>query len=169
LRNVEVMWLIGRLTPDHKTIADFRKDSGSAIKPVSVQFVELCRLMGLLTDTSVAIDGSKFKAVNTRDKNFTRGKVERRRAQLEQSVARYLAQLDTADLQEPSDELAAKMAHLKEKLVKLESEMQRLAAMERLMLASPDQQISLTDPDSRSMATMLRLRFRHPLGAGALP
>jgi reverse gyrase len=89
----------------------------------------------------------------TRDKNFTRGKVERRRAQLEKSVARYLAQLDTADLQEPSEELAAKTAHLKEKLVKLESEMQRLAAMEKLMLASPDQQISLTDPDSRSMAT----------------
>ena len=152
-RNVEMMWLTGRLIPDHKTIADFRKDSGPAIKQVCVQFVELCRLMGLLTTASVAIDGSKFKAVNTRDKNFTSGKVERRRAQLEKSVARYLAQLDTADLQEPSEELAAKTAHLKEKLVKLESEMQRLAAMEKLMLASPDQQISLTDPDSRSMAT----------------
>ena len=124
-RNVEVMWLTGRLTPDHKTIADFRKDSGRAIKQVCVQFIELCRLMGLLTTASVAIDGSKFKAVNTRDKNFTRGKVERRRAQLETSVARYLAQLDTADLQEPSEELAAKTAHLKEKLVKLESEMRR--------------------------------------------
>src|SRR5262247_1613044 len=144
-RNVEVMWLTSRLVPDHKTIADFRKDSGPAIKQVCVQFVELCRLMGLLTKASVAIDGSKFKAVNTRDKNFTRGKVERRRAQLEKSVARYLAQLDTADLQEPSEALAAKTAHLKEKLVKMESEMQRLA--------SPDQQISLTDPDSRSMAT----------------
>ena len=152
-RNVEVMWLTGRLVPDHKTIADFRKDSGSAIKQVCVQFIELCRLMGLLSKASVAIDGSKFKAVNNRDKNFTRGKVERRRAQLEESVARYLAQLDTADLQEPSEELAPKTAHLKEKLVKLESEMQRLAAMERLMLASPDQQLSLTDPDSRSMAT----------------
>lgn len=88
-----------------------------------------------------------------RDKNFTRGKVERRRAQLEESVAHYLAQLDTADRQEPSEELAAKTAHLREKLVKLENEMQRLAAMEKLMLESPDQQISLTDPDSRSMAT----------------
>jgi transposase len=152
-RNVEVMWLTCRLVPDHKTIADFRKDNGSAIKQVCVQFIELCRQMGLLTTASVAIDGSKFKAVNTRDKNLTRGKVERRRARLEKSVARYLAQLDTADLQEPSEELAAKTAHLKEKLVKLESEMQRLAAMEKLMLASPDQQISLTDPDSRSMAT----------------
>ena len=152
-RNVEVMWLTRRLAPDHKTIADFRKDNGSAIKQVCVQFVELCRQMGLLTKASVAIDGSKFKAVNTRDKNFTRGKVERRRTQLEQSVARYLAQLDTADLQEPSEALAAKTAHLKEKLAKLKDEMQRLAAMEKLMLASPDQQISLTDPDSRSMAT----------------
>src|SRR5712671_5225631 len=152
-RNVEVMWLTCRLIPDHKTIADFRKDSGPAIKQVCVQFIELCRQMGLLATASIAIDGSKFKAVNTRDKNFTRGKVERRRAQLEKSVARYLAQLDTADLQEPSEELAAKTAHLKEKLVKLDSEMQRLAAMEKLMLASPDRQISLTDPDSRSMAT----------------
>jgi transposase len=152
-RNVEVMWLTCRLVPDHKTIADFRKDCGSAIQQVCVRFVELCRQMGLLTTASVAIDGSKFKAVNTRDKNFTRGKVERRRAQLEESVARYLAQLDTADRQEPSEELAAKTAHLREKLVKLEGEMQRLAAMEKSMLASPDQQISLTDPDSRSMAT----------------
>ncbi len=152
-RNVEVLWLTGRLVPDHKTIADFRKDNGSAIKKVCAQFIELCRRLGLLTTASVAIDGSKFKAVNTRDKNFTRGKVERRRTQLEASVARYLAQLDTADLQEPSEVLAAKTAHLKEKLAKLKDEMLRLAAMEELILASPDQQISLTDPDSRSMAT----------------
>src|SRR2546429_1684282 len=104
-------------------------------------------------DGSVAIDGSKFNAVNNRDRNFTRGKVERRRAQLEESVARYLSQLDTADRQEPSETLALKTTRLKEKLEKLESEMQRLAAIEKLMLASPDQQISLTDPDSRSMAT----------------
>src|SRR5467141_4790866 len=100
-RNVEVMWLTCRLIPDHKTIADFRKDSGPAIKQVCVQFIELCRQMGLLATASIAIDGSKFKAVNTRDKNFTRGKVERRRAQLEKSVARYLAQLDTTDLHRP--------------------------------------------------------------------
>ena len=152
-RNLEVIWLLGRLIPDDKTIADFRKDNGSAIRKVCAQFVALCRDMGLLTKASVAIDGSKFKAVNNRDRNFTRAKVERRRAQLEESVARYLSQLDTADLQEPSEALAAKTAHLKEKLAKLESEMQRLAAMEKQMLASPDQQISLTDPDSRSMAT----------------
>ena len=90
-RNVEVMWLTCRLTPVHKTIADFRKDNSAAIKRVCAQFIELCRQMGLLTISSVAIDGSKFKAVNNRDKNFTRNKVERRRAQLEESVARYLA------------------------------------------------------------------------------
>jgi transposase len=153
LRNVEMMWLLGRLAPDHKTIADFRKDNGPAIKKVCARFVELCRHMGLLTKASVAIDGSKFKAVNTRDKNFTKGKVERRRQQLEDSVARYLAQLDTADLQDPSEALAAKTAHLKEKLAKLANEMQKLQVYEKAMLSSPDQQISLTDPDCRSMAT----------------
>jgi transposase len=152
-RNVEVMWLLGRLVPDHKTIADFRKDNGPALRKVCAQFVVLCREMGLLTTASVAIDGSKFKAVNNRDKNFTRAKVERRRAQLEESVARYLSQLDTADLQEPSETLALKTERLKEKLAKLEEEMEKLAAIEKKMLASPDQQISLTDPDSRSMAT----------------
>jgi transposase len=152
-RNVEVMWLTGRLVPDHKTIADFRKDNGPAIRKVCVQFVALCRQMGLLTKASVAIDGSKFKAVNNRDKNFTRAKMERRLAQIDQSVARYLSQLDSADLQEPSDALVAKTSHLKETLAKLASELQRLKAIEKAMLASPDQQISLTDPDSRSMAT----------------
>src|SRR5215469_15257959 len=86
-RNVEVMWLLGRLAPDHKTIADFRKDNGASLRKLCARFVELCREMGLLTTASVAIDGSKFKAVNNRDKNFTRAKVQRRRAQLEESVA----------------------------------------------------------------------------------
>src|SRR5579864_3566383 len=152
-RNVEVMWLLGRLTPDHKTIADFRKDNGLALRKVCARFVELCREMGLLATASVAIDGSKFKAVNNRDKNFTRAKVERRRTQLEESVGRYLSQLDTADRQEPTEALAAKVTRLTEKLTKLKEEMGKLAAYEKQMLASPDQQISLTDPDSRSMAT----------------
>src|SRR5262245_32571959 len=152
-RNVEVMWLAGRLAPDHKTIADFRKDNGVAMSKVCARLVALCRGVGLLTNASVAIDGSKFKAVNTRDKNFTRAKMERRLAQIEESVARYLSQLDTADLQEPSEALSVRTAHLKEKLAKLASELQRLKAIEQEMLASPDQQISLTDPDSRSMAT----------------
>ncbi len=152
-RNIEVMWLLGRLAPDHKTIADFRKDNGAVLRKVCARCVELCRDMGLLTTPSVAIDGSKFKAVNNRDKNFTRAKGERRRAQLEESVARYLSQLDTADRQEPTEALAVKVTRLKEKLTKLKEEMGKLAAYEKQMLASPDQQISLTDPDSRSMAT----------------
>jgi len=152
-RNLEVMWLLERLAPDHKTIADFRKDNGAAIKKVCGQFIELCRSLGLLLKGSVAVDGSKFKAVNNRDKNFTRAKVEKRRTQLEESVARYLAQLDTADRQEPSETIELKKAHLKEKLEKLKSEMDKLEAIEKQVLAAPDQQISLTDPDSRSMAT----------------
>src|SRR6187399_1052981 len=152
-RNVEVMWLLGRLAPDHKTIADFRKDNGLALRRVCARFVELCREMGLLATASVAIDGSKFKAVNNRDRNFTKAKVQRRRTQLEESVARYLSQLDTADRQEPTEALAAKVTRLTEKLTKLKEEMGKLVVYEKQMLASPDQQISLTDPDSRSMAT----------------
>jgi transposase len=153
LRNVEVMWLTGRLAPDHKTIADFRKDNGGAIRQVCVRFIELCRAMGLLTEASVAIDGSKFKAVNNRDKNFTRAKMDRRMAQIEESVARYLQQLDTADRQEPSEALQTKTSRLKDKIAKLKQQMQHLKELRVQMLAAPDQQISLTDPDSRSMAT----------------
>lgn len=157
-RNLEVMWLTGRLTPDHRTIADFRRDNGPAIKKVCAQFVELCREMGLLANASVAIDGSKFKAVNSRDNNFTKGKLERRLKQIEDSVARYLGQLDTADRrtvagEDPSETVLLIKARLKEKLVKLEEEVKRLKAIEKQVLASPDQQISLTDPDCRSMAT----------------
>lgn len=152
-RNVELMWLIGRLVPDHKTIADFRRDNGEAIRQVCGHFVLLCRQMGLLAGGSVAIDGSKFKAVNNRDRNFTKAKLERRRQQIEESVARYLAQLDTADRQEPTDVLVAKTDRLKEKITRLEQEMERLDGLEAQMLASPDHQISLTDPDARSMSS----------------
>src|ERR1700731_1137930 len=152
-RNVEVMWLTGRLVPDHKTIADFRKDNGRAIRQVCARFIMLCRSLGLFTNASVAIDGSKFKAVNNRDKNFTRAKMERRLAQIEESVARYLQQLDSADRQEPSEARATQTIRLKEKIAKLKEEMQRLYGLKARMLATPDQQISLTDPDSRSMAT----------------
>lgn len=152
-RNIELMWLMGRLAPDHKTIADFRRDNGAAIKRVCSRFVLLCREMGLLAGRSVAIDGSKFKAVNNRDRNFTKAKLQRRRQQIEESVARYLSQLDTADLQEPTEVMAAKTERLKEKVARLGDEMRRLDALERQMLSSPDQQISLTDPDARSMSS----------------
>jgi transposase len=152
-RNVEVMWLTGRLVPDHKTIADFRKDNGPAIRRVCARFVELCRRFGLLATASVAIDGSKFKAVNNRDRNFTAAKMRRRMAQIEESVARYLKQLDSADRQEPSEALAMRTTRLKEKIIKLEEEMKRLEALDVERRKAPDQQISLSDPDARSMAT----------------
>jgi transposase len=152
-RNVEVMWLTGRLAPDHKTIADFRKDSGLAIRKVCAQFVTLCRQLGLLATASVAIDGSKFKAVNNRDRNFTAAKMKRRLEQIEKSVARYLDQLDSADRQEPSEALAMRTTRLEEKIAKLKEEMRRLETLEARRQETPDQQISLSDPDSRSMAT----------------
>ena len=152
-RNVEVMWLTGRLVPDHKTIANFRKDNGPAIRKVCAQFVGLCRQLNLFADASVAIDGSKFKAVNTRDKNFTRGKVKRRMEQIEESVDRYLHQLDSADRQEPSRARTMTTDRLNDKIAKLKDEMERLEHLEVQMLGIPGQQISLTDPDARSMAT----------------
>jgi transposase len=152
-RNVEVMWLTGRLVPDHKTIADFRKDYGKAIRKVCAQFVALCRELELFADASVAIDGSKFKAVNARDQNFTRAKMNRRKAQIEESVERYLHQMDSADRQEPSLARTTKTTRLKDKIVTLKEEMRRLEKLEVKMLATPDKQLSLTDPDARSMAT----------------
>jgi transposase len=152
-RNVELMWLLGRLAPDHKTIADFRKDNGAALRKVCARFVALCRTMGLLAGEAVVIDGSKFKAVNNRDRNFTQAKMARRLAQIEENIARYLSQLDSADRQEPSDAASSRIDHLKEKIAGLKQEMERLAVLDAQMMASPDHQISLTDPDARSMAT----------------
>jgi len=152
-RNVEVMWLTGRLVPDHKTIADFRKDNGPAIRKVCSRFVTLCRQFGLLAEASVAIDGSKFKAVNNRDRNFTAAKMKRRMAQIEESVARYLHQLDSADRQEPSLARTMRTTRLKEKIERLKEEMGRLKGLDARRQETPDQQISLTDPDARSMAT----------------
>ncbi len=152
-RNVEVMWLTGRLAPDHKTIADFRKDNGTAVRKVCAQFVELCGQIGLLSVASVAIDGSKFKAVNNRDRNFTKAKMQRRMKQIDDSVSRYLHQLDSADRQEPTAAITSRVDRLQDKIGKLREEMQRLKVLEVEMLKTPDEQISLTDPDARSMAT----------------
>ena len=152
-RNVEVMWLTSRLVPDHKTIADFRKDNAVAIGKVCSQFIELCRRIGLLSVASVAIDGSKFKAVNNRDRNFTKAKMARRLQQIEDSVARYLHQLDSADRQEPTAAITSRVERLHDKIDKLHEEMWRLKALETERLRAPDEQVSLTDPDARSMAT----------------
>ena len=145
-RNVELLWLTGRLMPDFKTIADFRKDNGGAIRKVCRAFVLLCRRLELLSDASVAIDGSKFKAVNARDRNFTQGKMQRRLKQIDESIARYLSQLDSADRQgEAVPE--AKITRLNEKIAMLRQEVQRLNALNVQMMQSEDKQISLTDPD----------------------
>jgi len=151
-RNVELMWLTGRLRPDFKTIANFRKDNGRAIRNVCRQFVVLCQKLDLFAQTVVAIDGSKFKAVNNRDRNFTNAKVKRRLEQIEESIARYLSQLDTADRHEGAV-AEAKAGRLKDKIAILKQQMQGLKAMELRLRDAPDQQISLTDPDARSMAT----------------
>ena len=153
LRNVEVMWLTGRLMPDHKTIADFRKDNGGAIRKVCARFIMLCRRLDLFAEASVVIDGSKFKAVNNRDKNFTRAKMERRLAQIEESVARYLQPARQRRSAGAVRGAHHKTTRLKEKIAKLKEEVKRLHGLKARMLAAPDQQISLTDPDSRSMAT----------------
>jgi len=152
-RNIELMWLTGRLSPDFKTIADFRRDNGAAIRRVCREFVVLCRRLDLFSQALVAIDGSKFKAVNNRDRNYTRAKVQRRIEQIEESVARYLSELDSADRQGAAPVADARTTRLREKVEKLQSEMQRMQALAKEVEDAPDQQISLTDPDARSMAT----------------
>jgi transposase len=151
-RNIELMWLVGKLAPDFKTIADFRKDNGAPIRAVCTQFVVLCRKLGLFTRAVIAIDGSKFKAVNNRDKNYTVAKVTGRMEQVDASIARYLRALDRADREE-GEVAEAKSGRLKEKIAGLRQQMQALKVMERTVQDAPDQQVSLTDPDARSMAT----------------
>jgi len=151
-RNLELMWLTERLTPDFKTIADFRRDNGSAIRNVCRQFVELCRQLNLFSNAVVAIDGSKFKAVNAHDRNFTQAKLEKRMRQIDECVERYLKAMDTADRQAP-DIAEARTTRLKEKIATLKSKMVRMKAIQEQLEAEPGSQVSLTDPDARAMAT----------------
>ena len=151
-RNVELMWLTGRLAPDHKTIANFRRDHGPAIQAGCAQFIVLCREIGLFAVRIAAIDGSKFKAVNTRDRNFTATKLKKRIEQVEAHIAGYLQELDTADRQE-GEGPQARSVRLKDKIALLRRQMQGLRTMEAQVEAAPDGQVSLTDPDARAMAT----------------
>ena len=151
-RNVELMWLTGRLAPDFKTIADFRRDNGTGIRNVCRRFVELCRELNLFSQALVAIDGSKFKAVNNRDRNFTPGKIDKRQQQIEESIQRYLSALETADRTQPA-ELQSKTERLNEKIQRLRQQMRRLDEIKEQLKTQPDGQLSLTDPDARSMAT----------------
>ncbi len=149
-RNVELIWLTGRLMPSFKTIADFRKDNRKAIRRVCTEFVGVCRELELFSATLVAIDGSKFKAVNSRDKNFTRKSVKRRLKKTQANIDRYLAKLDAVDKEEPEiREVTA--AELKQKIASMEAKMEELQGYEAEVEAHPDKQVSLTDPDSRSM------------------
>jgi transposase len=151
-RNLELMWLTSRLMPDFKTIARFRKDNGKAIRSVCRQFIELCRQLDLFSQAIVAIDGSKFKAVNNRDKNFTSAKMERCKQQIEDSINRYLEALDIADQEEPTA-AQAKTMRLEEKIAALKKRLQELNELDVKMQAASDKQLSLTDPDARSIKT----------------
>jgi transposase len=151
-RNLELMWLTGRLAPDFKTIADFRKDNGPAIRATCRRFVLLCRELGLLSEAAVAIDSSKFKAVNARERNYTLNIVRRRMEQVDTSVARYLAALEAADRQDEAT-AQARTTRLKDRLARLEQRMAHLREMELAVQASADGHVSLTDPDARAMAT----------------
>ncbi|MBD9357317.1 IS1182 family transposase [Methylomonas albis] len=151
-RNIELMWLTGRLMPDFKTIATFRQENGKAIRNVCRQFVMLCQQLGLFSEALVAIDGSKFKAVNNRDRNFTSAKLQRRMEEIESSINRYLTELDTADRQEPAV-AQPKAERLQDKIGALKAQMKALKDIEVQLNQTPDKQISLTDPDARSMKT----------------
>lgn len=151
-RNVELMWLLGRLTPDFKTIADFRKDNGKAIKRVCSEFVLLSKRLGLLATECVADDGSKFKAVNNADRAFSKAKIERRRQKIDESIDDYLKEIERVDRQN-TKESRNKIKNLKQRLAKVEKEAQRLELLEKELLKTPNKQISMTDPDARIMAT----------------
>jgi transposase len=151
-RNVELMWLTRRLTPDYKTIANFRKDNGKAIRNVCRQFVVVCQQLDLFSDAVVAIDGSKFKAVNSSDRNFTDAKLKRRMQEIEANISRYLSELDTADRQAPVAK-QAKRARLNDKIAALKEQMAMLKNIEAKLEETGETQISLTDPDARSMMT----------------
>ncbi|MEO1538271.1 MAG: IS1182 family transposase [Pseudomonadota bacterium] len=155
-RNVELMWLTGLLVPDHKTIADFRRDNGTAIRRTCAQFVELCRRVGVLKGDCVAIDGSKFKAVNNRDRNFTKAKIASRIKHLEASVENYIQQMVRIDRQESGKHRAEKVENLARRYGRIRQEITRLKHMDQALETTPDGQISLTDPDARSMATSAR-------------
>ena len=152
-RNLELMWLTGRLAPDFKTIADFRRENGTGIRNVCRRFVELCRELKLLSQAVVAIDGSKFKAVNGHDRNFTPAKIQKRREQIEENIHRYLVALDTADRTLGPAEFQAKAARLNEKIGAMREQMRQLEHFEERLKDAPDTQLSLTDPDARAMST----------------
>lgn len=159
-RNLELIWLTGRLKPDFKTIADFRKDNGPAIRKTCQQFVALCRNMGLLDGDVVAIDGSRFKALNAKTKNYTRGKLRQKLDEIDKAIDRYLGELDRADavFEQTGTVLPeARMERTLRKLEHLKKEAVRYRSIEQRMDETGETQVSLSDPDARSMATTARM------------
>jgi transposase len=159
-RNLELIWLTGRLKPDFKTIADFRKDNGPAIRKAFQQFVALCRGLDLLDSALVAIDGSRFKAVNAKAKSFTREKLRRKLGEIDAAIGKYLAEIERAD--EALDKTGwtvptSRMTRTVRKLAHLKKEADRLRSVEKHMDATGEMQVSLSDPDARAMATTARM------------
>jgi hypothetical protein len=155
-RNLELMWLTGHLAPDFKTIADSRRDNGAALCAACGQSISICRRIGMFTQAMAVVDGSRFKGVNARGKSFTRGKKKSRTGQVEEAIARDLRELNAADRHEGMG-FASDSARLRDKLTKLEAQMAMLKAMDAKVAEAEDHQVSLTDPNTRSMVTGLRL------------
>ncbi len=149
-RNVELMWLLGRLAPDFKTIADFRQDNGKGIKNNCRAFIGVCRQLNMFTDVIVAIDGSKFKAVNSKENNYTPKKLQFHIARVEKHIDEYLKQLDDSDQE---DEKVIDETPIKEKIDWLKKRLCELKALEEEVNHHPEKQLSTTDPDSRLMKT----------------
>jgi hypothetical protein len=159
-RNPELIWLTGRLRPDFKTIADLRKDNGPAIRKVYQQFMALCRSMDLLDGDVVAVDGSRFKAVNSKAKNYTRGKLRQKLGEIDKAIERYLGELDCADevFEQTGTVLPeARMERSLRKLNHLQKEALRYRSVEQRMDETGETQVALSDPDARSMATTARM------------
>lgn len=154
-RNLELIWLLNKLAPDFKTIADFRKNNGPAIKACCRQFIMICKRLDLFSDSLIAIDGSRFKAVNNRDRNFTRAKVKRRIESINKGLDRYFEQLDSADRHEQALP-KVKVEHINKQINALKRQLKEIKAIEAAVEQASDKQISLTDPDARAMSTNAR-------------
>ncbi|MCP3851107.1 MAG: IS1182 family transposase [Gammaproteobacteria bacterium] len=149
-RNVELMWLLGRLSPDFKTIADFRKDNGKGIKNICRTFIDICRQMNMFTDAVVAIDGSKFKALNSKKNNYTPKKLKFHIERVEKHIDDYLKQMEVTD---QAENKTADERPVEEKITELKQKLSELKALEEQMNDAPDKQLSTTDPDSRLLKT----------------
>jgi len=154
-RNLELIWLLERLAPDFKTIADFRKNNREGIKSACRQFVLLCKRMNMFSESLIAIDGSRFSAVNNRDRNFTKAKIKRRIEAINKSLDRYLSQLETLDRRDQKIP-KVKTQHIHKQIDSLKRQMAEVQAIEKTIDIHPDKQVSLTDPDARAMSTNAR-------------